>query len=131
MPRSILERAARWAKDKLDANTSVEVSYVAPPHAKEGLKAIPGNADFATVDIESAVASSKRFDWIVASDDLWINSSKVEPSSGHEIRYVLPDNRTAVYEVLPLSNDRCYTVSDQLGVLYRVHTKLKEIEAAP
>jgi hypothetical protein len=131
MPRSLLERAARWAKDKLDADTAVEVSYVVPPHAREGLKAIPGNAEFSTVDIESAVASAKRFDWIVASDELWVNSAKVEPASGHEIRYVLPDRRTAVYEVLPLSNDRCYSVSDQLGVLYRIHTKLKLIEAAP
>lgn len=131
MAKPLLERAARWAKDRLDAATAVEVSYVVPPSALDGLKAIPGNADFATVDVESAVASSKRFDWIVASDELWIDSAKVEPAKGHEIWHTLEDGRTLKYEVLPLANDRCYTPSDQLGVLYRIHTKLKEIEAAP
>lgn len=131
MPKTLLERAARWLKDGLDAAAAIEVDYIVDTHAKEGLKAVPGNADFANIDVEPAVVSAKRFDWVIASDELIVNSVKVEPASGHIIRHHLADGRTAVYEVQPLVNDRCYTVSDQLGVLYRVHTKLKDIEAAP
>ncbi len=131
MARSLLERAARWAKDKLDADTAVEVSYVVGVRAREGLKAVPGNSNFGIVDVEQAIASGRQFDWIVASDELIVNSAKVEPANEHQIWRRLEDGRTEVYEVLPLVNDRCYTVSDQLGVLYRIHTKLKEVRPAP
>ena len=92
---------------------------------------VRGNADVATIDIESAVASSKRFDFIVEADALMLWTTRVEPSKGHEIWRRLADGRKAIYEVLPLANDRCYTPSGQCEYAWRIHTKLKEIEAAP
>lgn len=131
MAKTLLERADRFRIDKLESATSVEVAYIVHPHALERVPAIPGNADVATIDLESAVASAKRFDWIIDADKLVVNSVKVEPAKGHEIWRTLRDGRRAIYEVLPLANERCYSPSGQMEMAYRIHTKLKEIEAAP
>lgn len=112
-------------------SAGVTVAYVVGTQAIEGVEMILGNADVAVIDVEAAVASSKRFDFIVEAEALMLGSTQVEPSRGHEIWRTLADGRKAVYEVLPLANDRCYSPSGQFEHAWRIHTKLKEIEAAP
>lgn len=131
MAKSLLERAADWQKDKLDANTAVEVSYVVGVQAREGLKAVKGNAAFGVVDVESIGFSGQQVDWIVRARDLVVNSVLVEPSNGHQVWRRLEDGQVEVFELLPLVNDRCYSPSDQHKRNLRLHTKLKEVRPAP
>jgi hypothetical protein len=124
---SLLERAATWAKARFDESTSIEVDYIAGAHSMSDLKAVPGNGNILNVDEPPAIGSSQRFDWIVTADDLWINSQRVEPAKGHLIQRTIPGGRVAVYEVVPSVDGRCYSISDQTGVLLRIHTQQKEV----
>lgn len=133
MATTLLERAARWAKDRLDASTSITGDYMRGPHAKEGLKAVPRQPNIVSREISEAVLlTAERIDFVLVSDELILNGVKIEPAVGDSWRFVRPDGQIATYDVLPDGEGgRCYSVSDHLGVLYRVFMTLRRIEAAP
>ena len=132
MAQKLLERAARWAKDRFDASTSILVDYTRGVHSVEALKAIPRRPEFGGSEpTEGAQATALEMDFVIAAEDLVLDSVRVTPLKGDVIRYVRPDLQIAFYDVLPVADGRCYTISDNEGILYRVHGKLNRIEAPP
>ena len=77
------------------------------------------------------MGTEQAFDWAVREADLFVDGLKREPESGWEIRW-RPEGREEVrtYTLFPVTGERCFDVMDQLGVMYRLHTKLTGIEAA-
>jgi hypothetical protein len=128
--QTLLERAARWQKDRLDSQTAVDVIVRDGSEATDGIKAIPGQSDFLQYALDEHTGTAKTFDWAVAANELLFAGQKREPQDGWEIWHELEDGRTAVYLVIAASGTRCFDVMDHLGVLFRIHTKLDRIEPA-
>jgi len=127
---TLLERAAKWVKTGLDKTASIEVTIRDGIDAIEALKAIPGQSSFEAFDLDDHVGTSKTFDWIVSEQDLIFTGIKREPKTGWEVWQTLADGRIAVYLVIAQPGSRCFDVTDSLGILLRIHTKLDRIEAA-
>lgn len=131
MPK-LLERAVSRLNTGIVAKAGVKVT-VLDNHGKSltDVDAVPGRQDFSQYLLEESQGTAKEFDWIVAANDLvFVDNGKQEPAKGWQILYVLDDERTAVYEVNPTTGTRAFDVVDAYGILYRVHTKLKEIRPA-
>lgn len=132
MARTLLERAARWAKDQLDVSTSIVGDYGRATHSRTDLKAVPRLPGFQEQSVgEATLLSAEAMDFVFAVDELIVNSEKIEPSAGDWWRFVRPDGKVNYYDVLPDSSGRCYSISDNLGILARVHMKLSRVEDLP
>lgn len=127
MATSILERGARWLKDRLDVSAAVNVRYVADNESLDELAAVPGRRDIEQYLLEESPASAQSFDWCVLADDLVIGGQRIDPRPPHQILYEMSDGRTAVYKVLPDPTERSSDTMDQLGIMIRIHTKLDRI----
>jgi hypothetical protein len=134
MPTStprLLERGIRWLRDKAPDAAAVEVEVRAGNQVIERLDAIPGRRDFQQYLVEDFAGTDEIFDWIVVEQDLIFGGVKKQPEDGWEIRYRTEGGSIGVYVAMPGTGTRCFDVLDQLGLLYRVHTKLDRIEAGP
>lgn len=127
---TLLERAARWTKDRMDRTASIPVTVRDGNEACEGIMAIPGQTSFSTYNLDEFTGTAKSFDWCVEASELIFNGQRREPKKGWEVRQLLDDGRTAVYLAVADGGSRCYDVMDQTGLLYRIHTKLDRIESA-
>lgn len=128
---TLLERGIRWHRDKLPDAAAVEVEIRAGNEVIERMQAVPARRDFQQYAVEELAGTAEVFDWIVAEQDLIFSGVKRQPDDGWEIRYRLEDGRTVVYIALPTAGSRCFDVLDQLGLMYRIHTKFERVEAAP
>lgn len=124
---TLLERGARWFRDKLPDAAAVVVEIRAGNAALEQVEAIPGRRNFQQYLVEDAAGSDEAFDWIVAEQDLvFPNVGKQQPEKGWEIRFRKDDGTVAVFVVRP--ETRVFSVVDQLGLLYRIHTAFDRLE---
>lgn len=128
MATTLLRRGAQWFRDKVPDAAAETVEVRAGADAIATLEAIPGRRDYLQFTSDEYAGTAESFDWICAEQDLIFNDAKKQPDDGWEIRLVLADERVAVYKVLPATGGKCFTVVDQLGLMYRIHTKLDRIE---
>src|SRR5690606_18779771 len=126
--QTLLERAVKSLKVGLDATASVRVDYVRGTKSIESLKAIPGRTDFEQYTLDESVGTAKAFDWIVAEQDLFLEGKKIQPEPGDQVWFTLSNGKRAIYIAMATGTSRCFDVVDQLGILYRVHTKLDRVE---
>ena len=123
---SLLTRAARFLDRTLHGVAAEDVVYTRGGTSIE-IEAIPGSRNALLDEIEGEQASSVDFDWIISADNLLIGGVKVEPQKGDTIVWIDARDNTRTYKVLPDDNERCFRPVDQLGLMYRIHTKLVEV----
>jgi hypothetical protein len=101
---------------------------------KEGqiceLDARPGRSDVESVALDGAAITAKTQDFIVAADAIVFDGieqlgGKSEPRKGDQIEWDRED-RTDVFDVLPINGVRAVDPLDSFGLLYRIHTKFAE-----
>jgi hypothetical protein len=129
MPRTLLERGARFNRSKLPKAAAVTVEIRAGTEAIESIQAIPGRHNFQQYIVEDAAGTAEPFDWIVAEQDLVFPiAGKIQPAADWQVRRPLDDGRIAVFVVRPAAGTREFDVVDQLGLMYRIHTKFDRYE---
>jgi hypothetical protein len=132
MARTLLEVAARFAKSRLDASTSITGDYMRGVDAREGIKAVPRQPLFSEREIsEAIVLTVERIDFVFSAEDLILGGVAIQPAQGDQWRFVRPDGMVAYYDVLPDEGGRCYATSDHLGILYRAFMTLNRVESPP
>lgn len=128
----LLERGLRRHAVNLPAAAAIPVTIIVMPENQsiDAIDAVPGRRDIAQFNVGEYVGTAEIFDWIVVEQDLVLEGHKKEPAEGWEIWHRLDDGRTAVYVARPATGTRVFDVLDQLGLMYRIHTKLERIEPA-
>jgi len=126
--KTLLERGTRFLADKGPRAAAVSVTIHTPQGTIGPLDAIPGRRDFAEFSAGESDGTVAEFDWIVAADALFVDAQKREPAPGWEVHWRDGDGNTRVYVALPVTGTRCFDVSDRLGMLYRIHTKLDRVD---
>lgn len=128
---TLMQRGLTWLQKSLpDAaaeTVSISTGRTGNDVSIESVQAVPGRRDYNQYAASEWVGTEEVFDWIVCEQDLLFNDVKREPQEGWEIRWMMPDQRTAVYRAMPTGNSRAFDVLDQLGRFYRIHTKLIEV----
>jgi len=129
---TLLARAARWAKERLDATTSVAGTYGRGVHSLDGVKAVPRLPGVFDQAMDSgALLTAREVDFAFTATELVLDSQAIEPAKGDWWRWQRPDGMHAYYDVQPNETGRTYDVSDNEGILWRVHMKLNRVEAPP
>lgn len=118
---SLLARSARFLGTALKSVAKERIAYARGVNCLT-LEAIPGRHENQLDAIEEQQASAREFDWIVCSNELLIDGRKIEPQLGDVITWCDLDGNDRTYHVVQGQLDRCFSVVDQLGILYRIHT---------
>lgn len=123
MPNAV-ERAIAAATSALKATNGVSVVYSKGPGQVSGaITAIVGETEFEDVDEQGIVISGKSRDYLIAADELLINSVQVAPENGDTIVETV-GSTTFVYEVSRIPGGKHFQPSDPYGARLRIHTKL-------
>lgn len=87
------------------------------------LSASLGNSRIEIMESSGAVTVVDSRDFLIAVEDLVLNSVAVTPRTGDTITETC-GGITYVYRVLDLPTDQCYRFSDVGRTQFRIHTKL-------
>lgn len=123
---SLLRKTAGFLGRSIKAAAEESVLYDRPGVGSVLIGAIPGRHENTLDEIAAEQTSARDFDWLVLSADLVIDSNRIDPQPGDVITWTDPEDFARVYRVVGGSADRCFRPSDQLGVIYRIHTVFVE-----
>lgn len=92
------------------------------------LSAVIGRSAFEIVDQSGSAMQTTSVDFIIAPDDLVLDSETVTPEPGDEIDRPIEDGKTATYEVRTDGGLDCYQL-DPMRTQLRVRARLKAVTA--
>lgn len=124
----LLLRGLKHHREKLPEVAAVTVKMIAGNDSIEEIEVVPGRRNFAQYTSDDYVGSKESFDWIVPEQRLLFNRVKKQPEKGWLIKWVREDGKTAVFRVTAGDDARPFDTMDQLGLLYRIHSSLVDIE---
>ena len=82
------------------------------------LEAVRARTDHDSYGDEGGQITARQADWFIRAADLQVGGNVFLPFRADRI----VDAAGKTYTVLPADGDRCYQLSDQWGVMLRVHT---------
>ncbi|MBN2377055.1 MAG: hypothetical protein JXD22_11680 [Sedimentisphaerales bacterium] len=121
----LLKTGSDWLGSMMKTHASQSVVYWRDVNSVT-VDATLGRTFYDDVDGNGFAVKSHTTDFIIDTDDLLLNSVKIEPEVGDLIKVTRAD-RVDVFEVSRLS-DSCWNYSDAYAQFFRIHTRLIDTE---
>lgn len=104
------------------SHSGIAVDYVRGDDSVR-LVAVVGSTEFAQESLSGLYETSQSRDYLILTDDLELNGSKVLPERGDEVHEVDDAGTLFVYPVVTSGGGRVFSYSDPSRVVLRVHTR--------
>jgi hypothetical protein len=120
----MLKTGAAWLEATRRSFAASPVSYRRAASSVT-LLATMGRSNYESTDSNGFITESSSADFLIQVSDLAIDDIPTTPALGDLIVTTDADGGKSIYEVMPPPGLPAWVFSDDYGITYRIHTKLR------